>query len=231
MESRKRGEKRHDDLLGEQSLTEERDTQGQVLQWLARCETQGGSKSRRQTIQGDGHSCGSRSPSVASPAFTPRHPPMGTLCAGKEQRLPWRRNLSRRTQQDIDPLAAHEPQPLPSRLASTPVSPQERGGSSCRSGHLGLTCRFGTRAQDGTHPARLLRKCTVSLASFSQWTGTTMSHAGGIHDLQCAITLFSPFLHREGMARRTAQGSIRLAEKLAAGQASHPRTSDHLGRA
>ncbi len=156
---------------------------------------------------------------------------MGTLCAGKERRLPQGTNLWWWTHQEVDPLAAQEPHPLSSRLASAPVSPEERGGSRGRSDYLDLACRFDTRAQDGTHPARLLGERAVSLAALAERTGTTMSNAGGIDDAQRAIWLCSSFLHREGMVRRTAQGSIRLEGKFTSGQASHARTSDHLGGA
>ena len=128
--SGKRRKKRHDGPLGEQSVTEKRSTQHQLPPRLDRCKTQGSRKSRRQTEQGDGYRQGSRGSGVTSQALSPGEAPMGTLCAGKERRLPQGTNLCWWTHQEVDPLAAQEPHPLSSRLASAAVSPQER----CRSG-------------------------------------------------------------------------------------------------
>ena len=92
---------------------------------------------------------------------------MGTLWAGKERRPQRGRSLRRWTDQQIDALAAQETHPLASLRAPTPVSPQERSGCRLRNCRLLGVCGFGMRAQDGTHPARLLGGCTVPLALFS----------------------------------------------------------------
>jgi hypothetical protein len=120
-------------------------------------ETQGSSKSRRQTEQRDGHRRGSRSSRIASQALSPGEAPVGTLGAGEERRRFWGRTLWWWTNLQIDPLTAQEPHPLPSDLAATPIPPEPRGGSHGQSGRPSLACWFGRWTENGTDPARLLR--------------------------------------------------------------------------
>src|SRR5260370_7425648 len=100
---------------------------------------------------------------------------MGTLGAGKERRLRGGRAHGLWIPQEINTLAAQKPHPLSSRLASAPVSPQERGRSGERSRGLDRAIGGGRRTEDGTHPARLRGFATVALASFSHWARTTIT--------------------------------------------------------
>jgi hypothetical protein len=82
-----------------------------------------------------------------------------------------------------------------------------------------------------THPAWPVGAGSLSLACFPQTTGMAMTNPGGIHEAQGPSPFWTPFLKIQGMPRRTAQGPIRLQRKLAARQAPHARSGDHLRRA
>ncbi len=124
---------------------------------------------------------------------------MGPLCTGKRSR--WRR-MSREghvSRSDIDPLGAKEVHQRPPMGATLPVSPQHGIRSNKR---LGCFVERGGPAlwvQHCTDAPWFPGGCPVPLAALSEWTGTTMANASGIHDSQRPIPLWAAFLGVEGM--------------------------------
>ena len=122
-------EKRHGGPLGEHSLTEKRSTRPLVSPGLDAGETQGSSKSRRQTEQRDGHRRGSRSSRIASQALSPGEAKVGHAGRGRGAKALLGENSV------VVAELAHRPVDC-TRAASTPVGSRSDSNPARASGRF-----------------------------------------------------------------------------------------------
>jgi hypothetical protein len=166
---------------------------------LGRSQAEKGSKVVWHSIECDQRAGRGRSARIASQPLCPGEARMSTLCTRQDVRLLLWRWLAGLLKRYLDPLVSHELHTGAPMLSATPVLPEQRS----RPNFEGME-----------QPTRLFGGRPVPLTLLAQPTTSTVCSPGGVEHPQRAIGFPALFGRAQRLARRTAQGPLRLESKV-----------------